>query len=78
MNWVQITMIIISGAILLSLLIALIKGIYLSKKRFICSECNQEFYPKWYQVMFEMHYFEYFRIKCPHCGKKKFHRCIDE
>ncbi|HHU21704.1 MAG TPA: hypothetical protein GXZ51_04605 [Acholeplasma sp.] len=30
MNWVQIIIIIISGAVLFSLLVALIKGIYLS------------------------------------------------
>ena len=31
------------------LIVALIKGIVLSKHKFICSECNKEFYPKWYQ-----------------------------
>lgn len=59
------------------IIFTLIKGIILSKHKFICSECNKEFYPKWYQVMFETHFNNYFKIKCPHCGKKEFHRSIE-
>ena len=78
MNSTTILVLIISGgAFIFAILVALIKGLILSKHKFICSECNKEFYPKWYQVMFESHFGEYCRIKCPHCGKKKFHRCVD-
>ena len=65
------------GVVVFILIFAFIKGIILSNHKFLCSECNKEFFPKWFQVMYESHHFEYFRIKCPHCGKKKYHRCID-
>ncbi len=70
-------MIIFIGVVIFILIFAFIKGLILSKHKFICSVCNKEFYPKWYQVMFESHYFEYCKIRCPHCGKKKYHRSID-
>lgn len=73
----HISLVIIIGTIIFIIVFAFLKGIILSKHKFICSMCNKEFNPKWYQVMYESHYFEYFRIKCPHCGKKKYHRCID-
>lgn len=72
-----LVLIILGGAFIFAILVDLIKGIVLSKHKFICSECNKEFYPKWYQVMFESHFGDYCRIKCSHCGKKKFHRCVD-
>ena len=59
------------------IIFTLIKGTILSKHKLICSECNKEFYPKWYQVMFETHFNNYFKIKCTHCGKKEFHRSIE-
>lgn len=71
------SLIIIIGAIIFIIVFAFIKGSILSKHKFRCSMCNEEFYPKWYQVMYEAHYFEYFKIRCPHCGKKKYHRSID-
>ena len=58
-------------------LASLIKGIILSKHKFICSQCNKEFYPKWYKMMFEQHFNDYYKIKCPHCGEKKFNRSGD-
>ncbi len=73
----KICLFIMGGAFVFSMIVALIKGIVLSKHKFICSECNKEFYPKWYQVMFETHFGEYFKIKCPHCKKKAFHRSIE-
>lgn len=51
-------------------LASLIKGIILSKHKFICSQCNKEFYPKWYKMMFEQHFNDYYKIKCPHCREK--------
>lgn len=68
---------IIIGVIIFILIFAIIKGIILSRHSFRCSVCGKEFKPKWYQVMFELHYFEYFKIRCPHCGKKKYHKYID-
>lgn len=65
------------ASIIFLLVLVLIKGLTLSKHKFKCSQCNKEFYPKWYQVMFETHSGEYFRIKCPHCKKKKYHKAID-
>ena len=73
----KLSLIILGCGLIFAMIVALIKGIVLSKHKFMCSECNKEFYPKWYQVMFESHFGEYFRIKCPHCGKKAFHRNID-
>ena len=70
----KLTLINIILAIVIIVVVILIKGIMLSKRKFICSYCNKEFYPKWYQVMFETHFFDYFKIKCPHCGKKKYHK----
>lgn len=74
-NKISLTIIIV--AVIFIVVFAFIKGLVLSKHKFRCSMCNEEFYPKWYQVMYESHYFEYFRIRCPHCGKKKYHRSID-
>ncbi len=71
------TFLVIIVVALFIVVFALIKGLILSKHKFRCCMCNKEFYPKWYQVMFETHYFEYFRIRCPHCGKKEYHRSID-
>lgn len=59
------------------LIFAFVKGMILSNHKFRCSECNKDFYPQWYQVMFESHYFEYFKIRCPHCGMKKYHKLIE-
>ena len=73
----RLSLLILGCAFVFVMIVALIKGIVLSKHKFICSECNKEFYPKWYQVMFETHFGEYFKIKCPHCGKKAFYRSID-
>ena len=73
----KLTLIICGIAFVFAIIVALIKGFILSNHKFICSECNKEFYPKWYQVMFESHFGEYCRIKCPHCGKKRYHRCVD-
>lgn len=74
---VRISLIILGCAAIFIIITALLKGIILSKHKFICSQCNKEFYPKWYQVMFEIHFGEYFKIKCPHCGKKEYHRSIN-
>lgn len=73
----KICLFIMGGAFIFAMVFALIKGLILSKHKFICSECNEEFYPKWYQVMFESHFGHYFRIRCPHCGKKAYQRSID-
>lgn len=73
----KFSLFIIIGVIVFIVVFAFIKGLVLSKHKFRCSMCNEEFYPKWYQVMYESHYFEYFKIRCPHCGKKKYHRSID-
>ena len=73
----KISFVMLIGALILIIVVAFIKGLILSKHKFRCCMCNKEFYPKWYQVMFEAHYFEYFRIRCPHCGKKEYHRSID-
>ena len=56
MNWVQIIIIIIWGAVLFSLLVALIKGISTSVRNVT------RILSKWYQVMFEIHYFDYFKL----------------
>ena len=73
----RLFLLILGCAFVFAMIVALIKGIVLSKYKFICSECNKEFYPKCYQVMFETHFGHYFRIRCPHCKKKAFHRSID-
>lgn len=73
----KFSLFIIIGVIVFIVVFAFIKGLVLSKHKFRCSMCNEEFYPKWYQVMYESHYFEYFKIRCPYCGKKKYHRSID-
>lgn len=73
----KISFVMLIGALIFIILGAFIKGLILSKHKFRCCMCNKEFYPKWYQVMYELHYFEYFKIRCPHCGKKEYHRSID-
>lgn len=73
----KISFVMLIGALIFIIVCAFIKGLILSKHKFRCCMCNKEFYPKWYQVMFETHYFEYFKIRCLHCGKKEYHRCID-
>ena len=73
----KICLFINGGAFIFVMVLALIKGLILSKHKFVCSKCNEEFHPKWNQVMFETHFGEYFRIKCPHCGKKAYQRIID-
>lgn len=73
-----ITMLIPIISLILVFLIALIKGIVLSKYQFVCSCCDKEFHAKWYQLMFESHFGEYFRIRCPHCNEKKYHRCLEK
>lgn len=73
-----LTLLISIGGLVFIIIVALIKGFLLSKRKFMCSNCNKEFYPKWYQVMFETHFNEYFRIRCPHCNKKKYQRILDE
>ena len=72
-----LTLLISIGGLVFIIIVALIKGFLLSKRKFTCSNCNKEFYPKWYQVMFETHFNEYFRIRCPHCNKKKYHKIND-
>lgn len=74
-NIVSLLILIISAIIVIPLIF--LKGFILAKHQFECSHCNKTFYPKWYQVMFETHFNEYFRIKCPYCKKKKYHRIID-
>lgn len=73
----KISFVMLIGALIFIIVVAFIKGLILSKHKFRCCMCNKEFYPKWYQVMYELHYFEYFKIRCPHCGKKEYHRSID-
>ena len=73
-----LTLTISLGGLVFIIIVALIKGFLLSKRKFICSHCGKEFYPKWYQVMFETHFNDYFKIRCPHCDKKKYQKIIDE
>ena len=73
-----ISLVILISGVIFVIIVAFIKGFILSKYEFECSECNKRFYPKWYQVMFETHFNDYFRIKCPHWGKKKYQRIIND
>lgn len=77
MTLVKLVLIILGCGIGIVVLTSLIKGIILSKHKFICSQCNKEFYPKWYKIMFEQHFNDYYKIKCPHCGEKQFNRSGD-
>ena len=67
---------IISAALILIIIVALLKGIILSKHNFKCTHCDQVFNPKFYQVMFESHFVNNYIVKCPKCKRKRV--CIDK
>lgn len=72
----NITLYIIIGAIIFTLVIAYIGGLILSKHTFCCLKCDHRFKPKIHQVMFESHFGNKHRMKCPNCKIKSF--CLDE
>ena len=56
---------IIVGALLFS-------GKHIASKEYVCPECCEKFYPKFWQAMFSVHLNDACVFKCPHCGKKGF------
>lgn len=47
-------------------------GKYISKKKYVCPNCNKTFYPKWWEAAFSLHVNDDRVLKCPHCKKKSF------
>ena len=65
--WVLVVPVIIFS---LSVLIA--SGRYIASKQYVCPQCKQSFYPKWWKAAFSMHMNDERVFKCPHCGRKGF------
>ncbi len=47
-------------------------GKHVASKEYVCSECGEKFYPKFFQAIFSVHLNDARVFKCPHCGKKGF------
>lgn len=41
-------------------------------QKYVCPECGESFYPKWWNAAFSVHMNDDRVLKCPHCGKKGF------
>ena len=52
--------------------VLIIVGVIISRGRYRCPECGEEFSPKWYQAMFSLHDGNSRVFKCPKCGRKGF------
>ena len=57
------------GIVAVALILA---GKHIASKEYVCSECGEKFYPKFWQAMFSVHLNDAHVFKCPHCGKKGF------
>jgi len=47
-------------------------GKIIASKKYVCPECNKEFYPKWWNAALSVHINDDRVFKCPHCKKKSF------
>lgn len=66
MEWL-ITAGIIAAAVLV---LCILWAVQLSKHTFRCASCSREFRPKWKELIFAVHSYDRYEIKCPFCGKK--------
>ena len=57
---------------ILTVVILAIGKITLSKKTYICPECQKEIRPKWWQAFFAIHVDSDRVLKCPNCGRRGF------
>ncbi len=47
-------------------------GKHIASKQYVCPNCRQSFYPKWWQAAFSLHMNGDRVFRCPHCGRKGF------
>ena len=52
---------------ILTVLILIIAGVSLAKKKYVCPNCNKTFYTSWFKCLFSGHVNDERTLKCPHC-----------
>ena len=58
--------------VIFSMMIWIAAGSYIASKKYVCSKCNQTFYPKWWKAAVSVHMGDSRVFKCPQCGEKGF------
>ena len=53
-------------------IVFIIVYVFIIKPTYICSKCNAEIKPKWYDFSIVVHFMGKRLIKCPHCKKINF------
>ncbi|MBQ8163382.1 MAG: hypothetical protein IJZ93_03325 [Clostridia bacterium] len=59
----------IPSALLIVIPILIISRLY-SKKKFVCPNCNESFYPRMRSSLFIIHMNDDVYLKCPYCKKR--------
>ncbi len=52
-----------------TVLILIISGVSIAKKKFVCPNCNKTFYVSWIKCIFSGHINDERSLRCPHCKK---------
>ena len=49
------------------IIILIIAGASLAKKKYICPNCHKSFYTNWFKCLFSGHVNDERNLRCPHC-----------
>ncbi|MBR4555014.1 MAG: hypothetical protein IKO27_05415 [Ruminococcus sp.] len=66
MEWLIVTAVVIIA----SLAACILWAVQLSKRKFQCGACNKEFNVKWNKLLFAIHSYDHYNIRCPYCNNK--------
>ena len=63
-------LIVVAAVLLAAAVFCVLWAVRLSKRSFRCRKCSREFYPHWRSLVFAVHAYDQYEIRCPHCGNK--------
>lgn len=58
--------------VLIVILVWILAGKFISKRKYVCTECGKSFHPKWWAAGVSVHMNSDRLFRCPHCGHKGF------
>lgn len=70
--WYIIAVPVAVWTILIFLAVWIIGGKSFASHKYVCQECGEKFYPKWWIAGVSVHENNDLLYRCPHCGKRGF------